>query len=641
MTHHDLWDYDAPAAPILVDINVDGKLVKAVAQVTKQAMCFVFDRVTGEPVWPIEERSVPQSKVPLEKSSPTQPFQLRPAPFDRVGLSEDDLIDFTPDLRQEALEIIGQYEYGPLYTPPSVKGTIAMPGGLGGGDWVGAAANPHTGWLHVPSKTFVNIMRIRPLDDADSSGHYRGSQPRGIKGPRGLPLVKPPYGRITTIDLNTGERVWTKPMGIGPVNHPALKGLDLPPLGWNTRYFVVATPTLLLVTSQPADDFMRQDFFVDPAAYLWALNPENGDVIATIDLPNNTYGNPMTYMVNERQYIVAPLGAVGRPPELVAYALPREGEQLPVQPRNRTDADHPAFYDAVAAVSDGDLNQLRLLLEKSPALATARGYLDSFYVYEEFRGATLLHHVAGNPKLAELQPNAMEIVQLLLDAGSDPAATTLDPVGTLSLAIDSDQLNWLGTRKDLIELLLSSGADVNENNGYLLWQATHSDEEEFATLFREYGATCDLRLAASFNLVDTAKDLFKADGSLTTEAHNGHQRSGARMSPADDQQVLNEALAYGAARGSLEMVRFLVERGAALQSMIPKWYWYGDLGTTALHKAAGGGHLETVQFLLSVGADPTHIDQWKNTPRVWAEREGHDDVAAVLEEAEAVAGSGE
>ena len=165
--HHGLWDYDPPAAPNLIDITVDGKEIKAVAQVTKQAFCFVFDRVTGEPVWPIEERPVPQSTLPGEASSPTQPFPTKPAPFDRQGLTHDDLIDFTPALRKQALSIVEDYDYGTLYTPPTEKGTIAMPGIIGGASWAGAAVDPNKGIIYIPSITFPTNTTINKAKDPE------------------------------------------------------------------------------------------------------------------------------------------------------------------------------------------------------------------------------------------------------------------------------------------------------------------------------------------------------------------------------------------------------------------------------------------------------------------------------------------
>ena len=255
LTHHDLWDFDPPAAPILADIRVDGRSIKAVVQVTKQGFAYVFDRVTGKPVWPIEERPVPQSTTPGERTSPTQPFPTKPPAFDRQGSTVDNLIDFTPELRQEALAIVKDYVTGPLFTPPSIrgtglnatKGTIQLPGSVGGADWQGAAFDPETGLLYVPSITTPFVADLLPGDPAKTNLRYTRGTREWIGGPRGLPLVKPPYGRITAIDLNRGEHRWMVANGDGPRNHPAIKHLNLPPLGNPGRAAPLVTKTLLFV----------------------------------------------------------------------------------------------------------------------------------------------------------------------------------------------------------------------------------------------------------------------------------------------------------------------------------------------------------------------------------------------------------
>ena len=226
--HHGLWDYDLPAAPNLLDITVNGRRIQAVAQVSKQGFVYIFDRNTGEPVWPIEERPVPQSSVAGEKTSRTQPFPTKPAPFDRQGLSPEDLIDFTPALREAALRIVKSYTYGPLFTPPSENGTIVLPGTLGGASWAGAAVDPARGVLYVPSISGPVILKVRKSEGIHAAYAYTGLLQFGPDGPEGLPLVKPPYGRVTAIDLNTGEHLWMRPIGNGPRNHPALQHLNLP-----------------------------------------------------------------------------------------------------------------------------------------------------------------------------------------------------------------------------------------------------------------------------------------------------------------------------------------------------------------------------------------------------------------------------
>jgi quinoprotein glucose dehydrogenase len=188
--HHGLWDYDLPAAPNLLDITVSGRRIKAVAQVSKQGFVYVFNRVTGEPVWPIEERPVPQSGAPGEKTSPTQPFPTKPAPFDRQGIRADDLIDFTPALREEALRIVTTHTYGPLFTPPSEKGTIAVPGVLGGASWSGAAVDPTKGVLYVPSNTLPVLLTVVKSNLTQSDYDYAGILDFGLEGAQRTPALQ-------------------------------------------------------------------------------------------------------------------------------------------------------------------------------------------------------------------------------------------------------------------------------------------------------------------------------------------------------------------------------------------------------------------------------------------------------------------
>jgi len=326
--HHDLWDYDLPAAPILTDIRVNGRLIKAVAQVTKQGFLFVLDRVTGTPVWPIEERPVPQSSTPGERTSLTQPFPTKPAPFDRQGVSVDDLIDFTPELRSEALEITKRYVIGPLFTPPSIKGegpndtkgTLQLPGSVGGGDWNGAAWDPETGILYVPSVTGTFAADLLPGDPSRSNLRYTRGTRDFVIGPRGLPLFKPPYGRITAINLNTGDHVWMKPNGDGPRDHPAIKHLNLPPLGQPGRASPLVTRTLLFIGE--GDPLNVRTPPGGGGKKFRAYDKSNGAVLWETEFPAGTTGAPMTYLHNGRQYIVVAIGSAEHPAEFVALGLP-------------------------------------------------------------------------------------------------------------------------------------------------------------------------------------------------------------------------------------------------------------------------------------------------------------------------------
>jgi len=331
LVRHGLWDYDLPAAPNLVDITVNGRRVRAVAQVTKQGFVYVFDRATGRPVWPIEDRPVPQSAIAGEKTATTQPFPTKPPPFERQGTTTADVIDFTPELRAEALAILGQYDYGPLFTPPSERGTVLVPGIGGGASWAGAAFDPDTGRLYVTSVTSPNVVSLSaPPAGSSIRDRYVGRSQR-LTGPLGLPLLKPPFGRLTAIDLNTGEHAWVIPVGEGPRRHPLLEPLQLGRLGWNRRSFPLVTRTLLFVAQagasgppQPARDhpWVLTPKLVSDDAALQVFDKASGDLITKIALPENATGALMTYSAGGKQYIIVPVGGANLPAELVALSLP-------------------------------------------------------------------------------------------------------------------------------------------------------------------------------------------------------------------------------------------------------------------------------------------------------------------------------
>lgn len=320
LVHHGLWDYDLPCAPNLLDIRVGGKKVKAVAQVTKQGFCFVFDRVTGKPIWPIEERPVPRTKMPGDRSWPTQPFPTRPAPFERQGVSDENLIDYTPELRAEAKEILKTWNHGPLYTPPSTQRTILLPGWVGGASWAGAAVDPESGWLYVPSITNAMWLALKkptgPSADVDFKIDENGYR---IEGPRGLPLFKGPYGRVTAIDMNSGDHRWVAVQGEGPRNHPALRHLNLPPLGIYHRTYTLVTKTLLLATQESG--WFNQETPTEPAK-LRAFDKRTGRFLGEVGLPSHPTGAPITYLTGGKQYVVIPVGGSNKPAELIAVALP-------------------------------------------------------------------------------------------------------------------------------------------------------------------------------------------------------------------------------------------------------------------------------------------------------------------------------
>jgi quinoprotein glucose dehydrogenase len=336
--HHDLWDYDLPAAPVLMDIEVDGRAIKAVAQVTKQGFVFVLDRVTGEPVWPVEERPVAASDVPGERTAPTQPFPTKPPAFELQGSVDDNLIDFTPELRKEALEIVSHYTIGALFTPPTVRdeagrnlGTIQMPGSGGGANWHGAAFDPETQRFYVPSSYSPFVADVVPGDPAFTDLRYVKGTRLWMGGPQGLPLFKPPYGRITAFDMQAGEILWQVPNGDGPRDHPAIRHLNLPPLGNPGRGAPLVTKTLLFAGEgsdanvvrnriQPGQPLETGPGYGEP--YFRAYDKVTGAIVAEIELPAATTGAPMTYMHGDKQYIVVAVGGLDAPPELIALSLP-------------------------------------------------------------------------------------------------------------------------------------------------------------------------------------------------------------------------------------------------------------------------------------------------------------------------------
>jgi quinoprotein glucose dehydrogenase len=317
---HDLWDWDLPTAPTLVDITVDGRRIPAVAQATKQSWLYVFDRRTGEPVWPMEERPVPPSDVPGERAAPTQPFPTWPLPYDRQGVQEHDLIDFTPELRAEALELVKGYRLGPIFTPPSLaedpsgsRGTLVAPGAFGGTDIMGGAAvNPRTGVMFVASIGGFSRLALEHNPDR-SEMDYVSTGAGGIAGPQGLPLLKPPYGRITAIDLNTGEHLWMVPNGETPErirNHPALVGVEIPATGKQAHATLLALPRVLVAgEGRGGDPLMR------------VLDPATGAELARLELPAPTNAAPMTFLHEGVQYVVVAVASGQVPGELVAIRL--------------------------------------------------------------------------------------------------------------------------------------------------------------------------------------------------------------------------------------------------------------------------------------------------------------------------------
>jgi quinoprotein glucose dehydrogenase len=356
LVHHGLWDMDIPCAPILADITVDGRPVKAVAQPTKQSFLYVFDRVTGKPIWPIEERPVAKGDVPGEWYSPTQPFPTKPPGYDNQGVSIDSLINFTPELRAEAEKLVSKYRIGPIFTPPSVSkadgtlGTIVSPGATGGTNWPGGSYDPETHTVYVFSQTAIALLGLVPSPGVSDMDYVQGtagivprnSRPMGAppaaaaggRGPagggegggpgltvQGLPLLKPPYGRITAIDLEKGEFRWQIAHGETPDNirnNPALKGVNIPRTGRPGILGELVTKTLVIAG--------EAGVFTTPSgargAMLRAYDKATGKEAGAVYMPAPQSGSPMTYMLNGKQYIVVAISGGNYSGELVAFRLP-------------------------------------------------------------------------------------------------------------------------------------------------------------------------------------------------------------------------------------------------------------------------------------------------------------------------------
>jgi glucose dehydrogenase len=345
LVHHGIWDWDIPCAPMLVDFNLNGRVVKAVAQPTKQSILYVFDRATGQPIWPIEEKPVPQGDVPGEKYSPTQPMPTKPPAYGRTATSVDELIDFTPELRAEAEKLTARYKMGPLFTPPVVSklegplATLVAGCCQGGTGWPGGSYDPETHMLYAPTWGAVNPLGLQPPDRGRSDMNYitgiarppappagaardaSGEAPPPPLTVQGLPLFKPPYESITAINLDKGEIAWKVAHGETPDNirnSPALKGLTIPRTGRGGLVGVLTTSSLVIAGERGT--------FTDAqgrnGAMLRAYDKATGKEVGAVFMPTGQTGSPMTYMVNGKQYIVIAIGGPNFPGELVAYKLP-------------------------------------------------------------------------------------------------------------------------------------------------------------------------------------------------------------------------------------------------------------------------------------------------------------------------------
>jgi quinoprotein glucose dehydrogenase len=339
LVHHPLWGFDNASPPILADITVDGKAVKALAQPGKQSFLYVFDRATGRPVWPIEERPVPAGDVPGEWYAPTQPFPTRPPAYDRQGYSDDYLIDYTPELRADALKLVSRYKRGPIFTPPSLatregtQGTISLAAGSGGTNWPGGAYDPETHIIYVPSQSanFYLWDLVPNPDPKKSDLRYLKGNPEtglgqgGLRGlnVEGLPPTKPPYGRISAIQMDRGEIMWQIPHGETPDNvrnHPKLKGLNVPRTGQPCAGLAGLIVTKTLVVGGECSTTTTEGGA--RGAMLRAYDKATGKEVGAAHMPAQQSGSPMTYMLGGKQYIIVAVGGGNYVGEYIAYRLP-------------------------------------------------------------------------------------------------------------------------------------------------------------------------------------------------------------------------------------------------------------------------------------------------------------------------------
>ena len=339
LVHHPLWGFDNASPPILADIVVGGKAIKALAQPGKQAFLYVFDRTSGEPVWPIEERPVPQGDVPGEWYAPTQPFPTRPPAYDRQGYSDDYLIDYTPELREAALKVASRYKRGPIFTPPSLavrggtQGTLSLGAGSGGTNWPGGALDPETHIAYVPSQSasfYLWDLIPNPNSGKSDMRYLKGNPDSGLGqgglgglNVEGLPLTKPPYGRISAIHLDRGDILWQIAHGETPDNvrnHAKLKGLSLPRTGQPCAGLagLVVTRTLLI----GGECSITTTSSGTRGAMLRAYDKASGKEVGAVYMPAQQSGSPMTYLANGKQYIVLAIGGGNYVGEYIAYRLP-------------------------------------------------------------------------------------------------------------------------------------------------------------------------------------------------------------------------------------------------------------------------------------------------------------------------------
>lgn len=308
LVHHGLWDYDLPGPPVLATIHVNGRKIDAVVQLTKTGWAFVFDRISGKPVWPIEERKVPASDVPGEHAWPTQPFPTRPPAFEEQGVALDDAFDLTPGLKAEAQAELRKHRIGPIFTPPSLEGTVMRPSIIGGANWGGGALDPETGVLYVKSSNSPSVVKVKEAGPEVGADYVMAD---GEALFHGIPLTKPPYAHLTAIDLNKGEFAWRVPFGDDARlrANQALAGVKLPErLGAPGAMGAIVTKGGLIFVGGGATTF-------------YAMDTANGHELWSYALGRRTTATPMTYEAAGKQFVVIASG-VGKDATLTAFNVP-------------------------------------------------------------------------------------------------------------------------------------------------------------------------------------------------------------------------------------------------------------------------------------------------------------------------------
>ncbi|MDA1104543.1 MAG: FG-GAP-like repeat-containing protein [Gemmatimonadetes bacterium] len=502
MVHHDLWEYDTVGPPTLGDITVNGRLVRAVMQPSKTGFLYVFDRLTGEPVWPIEERAVPQSTVPGERTSPTQPFPTKPAPFAQQAVTVDDLIDFTPDLRRRALALADSFLLGGIFTPPSLvvgrtdgkRGTLSLPGSWGAGNWNTGAFDPETGIYYAFAHAIPRVYRLEEATDPESEMEY-WSPGRDAPYLDGLPITKPPWGRITAIDMNTGEHVWSAANGRGPVDHPLLDNPELPDLGVASRPAALVTRTLLFMGD-------GGNVFGGVQRNMWgkgfrAYDKATGDVIWETELPTGATGAPMSYMHRGKQYIVVPIGGRDEPPEWVALGIPSQERTFVWTDRQvlGTESQLSAGMTFADVDGDGDMDAL---------VANGRHWPQASEVY--------LNNGSGRFTVS------YELGRLRATTYALPAGD-LDGDGDIDVVVANDQAeNWvyLNDGTGHFEMAWPVGPEVEPTRSAQLFDL--DEDGDLDLLITNRGASNGLFLNDGRGRFGPKREFGKADGSTIAVA---------------------------------------------------------------------------------------------------------------------------